>query len=69
MELMTCISVNIPKALHSGYWGKAIRYRTAIAYFYNSGAYKLQAKGHEGLFRNIWVKELNLKNATTDVKF
>ena len=33
------------------------------------GGIKLQAEGHEVLFRNIWVKELNLKNATTDVKF
>jgi len=33
------------------------------------GGIKLQAEGHEVLFRNIWVKELNLKTADTDVKF
>jgi len=31
------------------------------------GGIKLQAEGHEVLFRNIWVKELNLKKADTDV--
>lgn len=33
------------------------------------GGIKLQAEGHEVLFRNIWVKELKLKKADTDVKF
>lgn len=33
------------------------------------GGIKLQAEGHEVLFRNVWVKELNLKKADTDVKF
>ena len=33
------------------------------------GGIKLQAEGHEVLFRNIWVNELNLKKADTDVKF
>jgi len=34
-----------------------------------AGGIKLQAEGHEVLFRNVWVKELNLKKAETDVKF
>jgi hypothetical protein len=33
------------------------------------GGIKLQAEGHEVLFRNIWVKELDLKKAETDIKF
>jgi hypothetical protein len=33
------------------------------------GGIKLQAEGHEVLFRNIWVKELNLKKPDTDIKF
>ena len=33
------------------------------------GGIKLQAEGHTILFRNIWVKELELKKADTDVKF
>ncbi|HAQ20261.1 MAG TPA: DUF1080 domain-containing protein [Prolixibacteraceae bacterium] len=33
------------------------------------GGIKLQAEGHKVLFRNIWVKELTLKKADTDVKF
>lgn len=33
------------------------------------GGIKLQAEGYEVLFRNIWIKELNLKKADTDVKF
>lgn len=33
------------------------------------GGIKLQAEGHEVLFRNIWVKELDLNNANTDIKF
>ena len=33
------------------------------------GGIKLQAEGHEVLFRNIWIKELNLKKADTNVKF
>ena len=33
------------------------------------GGIKLQAEGHEVLFRNVWVKELSLEKATTDVKF
>jgi len=33
------------------------------------GGIKLQAEGHEVLYRNVWVKELNLKKAETDVKF
>lgn len=33
------------------------------------GGIKLQAEGHDVLFRNIWVKELNLKKADTDVRF
>ena len=32
------------------------------------GGIKLQAEGHEVLFRNIWVKELKLDNAETDIK-
>lgn len=32
------------------------------------GGIKLQAEGHEVLFRNIWIKELKLKKANTDVK-
>ena len=30
------------------------------------GGLKLQAEGHDVLFRNIWIKELNLKRADTD---
>jgi len=30
------------------------------------GGLKLQAEGHEVLYRNIWIKELNLKKGTTD---
>jgi hypothetical protein len=30
------------------------------------GGIKLQAEGHEVLFRNIWIKELKLKKADTD---
>jgi len=30
------------------------------------GGIKLQAEGHEVLYRNIWIKELNLKKADTD---
>lgn len=30
------------------------------------GGLKLQAEGHDVLYRNIWVKELNLKKADTD---
>ncbi len=30
------------------------------------GGVKLQAEGHEVLYRNIWIKELNLKNPDTD---
>ncbi len=33
------------------------------------GGIKLQAEGHEVLFRNVWVKELDLKKTDTDVKF
>lgn len=33
------------------------------------GGIKLQDEGHEILFRNIWVKELNLKEPDTDIKF
>lgn len=33
------------------------------------GGIKLQAEGHEVLYRNIWVKELDLKKADTDIKF
>lgn len=33
------------------------------------GGIKLQAEGHDVLFRNVWVKELKLKKADTDVKF
>ncbi|HZL11480.1 MAG TPA: DUF1080 domain-containing protein [Prolixibacteraceae bacterium] len=33
------------------------------------GGIKLQSEGHEVLFRNVWVKELDLKKADTDVKF
>ncbi|HET6558713.1 MAG TPA: DUF1080 domain-containing protein [Prolixibacteraceae bacterium] len=32
------------------------------------GGIKLQAEGHEVLYRNIWLKELNLKKADTDIK-
>jgi hypothetical protein len=27
---------------------------------------KLQAEGHDVLYRNIWIKELDLKKADTD---
>lgn len=30
------------------------------------GCIKLQAEGHDVLYRNIWIKELNLKQADTD---
>lgn len=30
------------------------------------GGLKLQAEGHDVLYRNIWIKELNLKKADTD---
>jgi hypothetical protein len=30
------------------------------------GGLKLQAEGHDVLFRNIWIKELDLKEANTD---
>lgn len=30
------------------------------------GGIKLQSEGHEVLYRNIWIKELNLKKADTD---
>ena len=30
------------------------------------GGLKLQAEGHDVLYRNIWIKELNLKESTTD---
>ena len=30
------------------------------------GGIKLQAEGHDVLYRNIWIKELDLKNADTD---
>ncbi len=30
------------------------------------GGLKLQAEGHDVLFRNIWIKELSLKDANTD---
>lgn len=30
------------------------------------GGIKLQAEGHEVLYRNIWIKELDLQNADTD---
>ena len=30
------------------------------------GGLKLQAEGHDVLYRNIWIKELDLKEATTD---
>lgn len=33
------------------------------------GGIKLQAEGHEVLYRNIWVKELDLKKADTDIQF
>lgn len=33
------------------------------------GGIKLQAEGHEVLYRNIWVKELKLRKAETDLKF
>jgi hypothetical protein len=33
------------------------------------GGIKLQAEGHEVLYRNIWVKEIDLKKPDTDVKF
>lgn len=32
------------------------------------GGIKLQAEGHEVLYRNIWLKELKLKKANTDIK-
>jgi len=32
------------------------------------GGIKLQAEGHEVLFRNIWVEELNLKTDDTDIR-
>ncbi|MBW8330779.1 MAG: DUF1080 domain-containing protein [Prolixibacteraceae bacterium] len=32
------------------------------------GGIKLQAEGHEVLYRNIWVKEIDLKKPDTDVK-
>lgn len=32
------------------------------------GGIKLQAEGHEVLFRNIWIKKLDLKEADTDIK-
>lgn len=31
------------------------------------GGLKLQAEGHEVLYRNIWIKELDLKEANTDI--
>ncbi len=33
------------------------------------GGIKLQAEGHEVLFRNVWIKKLDLKKADTDLKF
>jgi hypothetical protein len=30
------------------------------------GGLKLQAEGHDVLFRNVWIKDLNLKDGTTD---
>lgn len=30
------------------------------------GGLKLQCEGHEVLYRNIWIKELNLTEADTD---
>ena len=30
------------------------------------GGLKLQAEGHEVIYRNIWIKKLNLKEANTD---
>ena len=33
------------------------------------GGIKLQAEGYEVLYRNVWVKELSLEKADTDVKF
>jgi hypothetical protein len=30
------------------------------------GGIKLQAEGHPVLYRNIWIKELDLKKADTD---
>ena len=30
------------------------------------GGLKLQAEGHDVLYRNIWIKELDLKKADTD---
>jgi len=30
------------------------------------GGIKLQAEGHPVLFKNIWIKELNLKRPDTD---
>ena len=30
------------------------------------GGLKLQAEGHDVLYRNIWIKELDLKEANTD---
>jgi hypothetical protein len=32
------------------------------------GGLKLQCEGHEVLFRNIWIKEMDIKNADTDFK-
>lgn len=32
------------------------------------GGIKLQAEGHDVLFRNIWIKELNLDQSPTDAK-
>lgn len=32
------------------------------------GGIKLQAEGHEVLFRNVWVKEMNLKKPETELK-
>lgn len=32
------------------------------------GGIKLQAEGHEVLFRNVWVKEMDLKKPETDLK-
>lgn len=32
------------------------------------GGLKLQAEGHDVLYRNIWIKELNLSTADTDFK-
>jgi hypothetical protein len=31
------------------------------------GGLKLQAEGHDVLYRNVWIQELDLKEANTDI--